>query len=280
MSAHRTSCEPPIDIVIPCHEKDASVLSRVIDGARRNIVHPIRTIIVVAPESRKIRSTCRRLGCEYVLEGLAAPLPRRDVNCNVNGSDRGGWIYQQLIKLSADGISNSDYILVLDADTVLIQPHAFRKRGRTVLFVTAGYHGPYLDAYARLLALPSLGNTSFISHYMLLERHKLARLRDAIQAVTKQPWYVAILATADATVSTSFFSEYETYGNFCLFNFADEFLLERSDNLSLPPSWMATLPLVALAGRMRSVSLHHHTKNERRRAVLERLLRSCVGGEA
>ena len=235
---------------------------------------------MVAPESCEIRSACHGLECEFVLEDRAAPLPRRAVNCKINGSDRSGWIYQQLIKLSADRISKADNILVLDADTVLIQPHAFRKNGRTVLFVSGESYGPYRDAYARLLALPPVGKKSFVSHYMLLERHKLAQLRDAIQAVTKRPWYGAILATADGTSNISFFSEYETYGNFCLFNFADEFLLERSDNISLPPSWMPILPLITLAGRRRSASLHHYTKGEGRRIVLKRLLRSLVSGEA
>lgn len=276
MSRSQISGEPPVDIVIPCDEKDVSILPRAIGGARRNVLHRIEKIIVVAPESKKIRSVCRRLDCEFIFEDAVAPLPRRDVNCVVNGDDRSGWIFQQLIKLSVDRVSTADYILVLDADTVLIRPHALRKGGRTVLFVTTECHDPYFDAYARLLELPRLGAESFIAHYMLLERHKLAKLRDAIQAVTKRPWYSAILATVDSAASASFFSEYETYGNFCLFNFADEFLLEPADNLILPPSWIAILPLIALAGRQRSVSLHHHAEHDDRRIVRGRILRSLV----
>jgi len=279
VSRSPVSGEPTIDIVIPCHEKDAWILPRAISGARRNVLHRIGSVVVVAPESRKIQSVCRRLDCEFVLEDVAAPLPRRDVNCNVNGRDCSGWIYQQLIKLSADRVSKADYILVLDADTVLIRPHVFRKCEQTILFVTPEGRGNYCAAYARLLALPWLHSDSFITHYMLLERQKLAELRDAIEAVMKQPWYSAILATADAATDASFFSEYETYGNFCLVNYVDEFLLERADNLALPPSWIATLPLIVLAGRWRSVSLHHYAESEDRRIVLRRVLRSFVSRE-
>jgi hypothetical protein len=269
-----------IDVVIPCHEKDAWILPRAIAGAKRNVMHRIDRIFVVAPESAPIRSACAELSCEFVLEDAAAPLRRRDVRCSVNGVDRSGWIYQQLIKLSADRISNAEYMLMLDADTVLVGPHVFRQGGQTIFFVSTDRHDDYFDAYARLLGPPSMNATSFITHYMLFERRKLAALRGAIEAAGGRPWYGAVLALGEIATHISFFSEYETYGTFCLSNFGGEFLIERDDNLSLPPSWIAMLPIVELAGRKRSVSLHHHSVNHDRAATLQRFLRSLVSREA
>ena len=41
--------------------------------------------------------------------------------------DRSGWIFQQLLKLNWNGISEKKYCLIFDADTILIRNHLFIK---------------------------------------------------------------------------------------------------------------------------------------------------------
>ena len=74
------------------------------------------------------------LACEVVDEQDVLPIRRDDIDYQFGSVDRSGWLFQQLLKLSADTISSSDHVLVLDADTVMIRPQSFhvRRQGRAL----------------------------------------------------------------------------------------------------------------------------------------------------
>src|SRR5436190_474838 len=111
-----------IDVVIPCHEKDALTLELSINGVKKNCKN-IRRIIVVS--KKKLTNNA-----EWFDEARY-PFNRRSILMTIFNNDiskvaqyetaprnRTGWIYQQLLKLYAPLVipDISSNVLVVDAD--------------------------------------------------------------------------------------------------------------------------------------------------------------------
>lgn len=202
----------PIDVFIPAVDKDLGTLPHTIDSIRRMVRHPIGTIYVVSPESPRIRAVCARKGCVFVNERTIEPLPKSRIHYRSKRWERSGWLYQQLLKLSGDRLVRRRRFLVMDADTVLIRPHRFRIGGKTVFYYRRWSQPEYFRTYRRLTGRRAKAKVSFVAHYMLFDRNKLARLKAMIAARHGKPWHRAILESIDRTRNFGF-SEYETYGN-------------------------------------------------------------------
>ena len=68
-----------LDVLIPVVEKDLEVLPYAIDSARENIKHPIGEIIIVAPDSEKIKALCKIKGCQFVNEDSVLPITKKEI---------------------------------------------------------------------------------------------------------------------------------------------------------------------------------------------------------
>ncbi len=229
-------------------------------------MHPIRAIYVVAPLTENIINVCRQLGLHLIDESSVLPIQRHQISYFPKGIDRRGWIFQQLLKLSADEICSSDHILVIDSDTLLIRPQTFIKGPYTILNCADEYHLPYFTCYERLIQEKPTSPFSFVCHHMLFERSKLKHLKAHIEGLHQSPWYQAIIDKAEHG-EVSGFSEYETYGNFFISHYPDEFLLlyffnanmcrsRAGDFLNGNVHWdvYGTTPLDE---KIKSVSFHH-----------------------
>lgn len=218
----RTAAKPmpkaarvPIDLVIPVCEKDLGILPLALEGARRQVQHPIAAIYIVAAPSPLIEQFCREHDCCFVDETSVLGYDARSLHVTIepSGRDRSGWIFQQLLKLSGR-IGESDYFLTLDSDHILLRPHTFlTEELRTVFYGSREYHAPYYENMLRLLGLKADSRLSYVAHKMLFSRQQLAELRCAIEERQGMPWDRAIVASLDRSVFSGF-SEFELYGNF------------------------------------------------------------------
>lgn len=114
--------ELPLDVVIPCAEKDGGVLPCVIRGIRKNLLHPNPIIYIVAPRSQAIQQIARSFECVYVLEDDITPVAR--------GSVKSGWMFQQFLKWSGGRVTRKARYPAIDADTVLIRPQVYARNGK------------------------------------------------------------------------------------------------------------------------------------------------------
>jgi hypothetical protein len=259
-TGQNVSSQTKIDIIIPVVEKDLAVLPYAIDGARDNLKHPIGRIMIVAPDSKRIKAVCADKRCEFICEDSIVPIKKEDIDYTVNGVDRSGWLFQQFIKWGGDSISSEEHYLFLDADTVLIRPQVLEANGKIIMLHSDEHHQPYFDAYKRLLGLDAPTFLSFVSHHMLYRKCRISELKRQIeQRHQGDPWYRVLLATVDRS-EMSAISEYETYGQWMLQNHADEIIREYWFNKPMRRVALKRLNALQkeLSDKYRSISFHDY----------------------
>ena len=254
----------PLDIVFVAADQDLEVLPLAVEGVRRNLRHPIKDIVIVAPADSELRQLAPEIGCRYVCEDDVIPLRKRDIKYTVKGVDRSGWLLQQFLKLGADAFVGTDRYLVVDADTILIKPQIFVVGGSDVLLHTEEYHHPYFSAYEYLVNSEVKTRVSSVVHQMLFNRSRLASLKSRMEQVGNAPWYISIINAADLT-DLSCVSEYETYGQWCIANYPETTHREFAFNKPLSRSVMSSVDVIMqqYARDCRSVSFHSYFERTR-----------------
>ena len=215
----------PIDVVIPCVEKDLRTLELCIAGIRENCAN-LRRIIVV---SRK-RFTD---SAEWFDEGQY-PFAKKEVefhllrgtnlrgNALLEARARVGWYYQQLLKLYAPFVISdiSSNVLILDSDTIFLNPVAFLNDRSAGLYNPGVYiNYPYFVHAEKFLPglLPQPPRLSGITHHMLFQKALLEDLFFHVEEYHKQPLWKVFCHCVDPThLRYSGASEYEIYFHFAL----------------------------------------------------------------
>jgi hypothetical protein len=247
-----------LDVVIPVAGIDTAVLPLTVAGLRRNLNHPLGRIIVVTVAGSEAHRVASQLGCDVIDEDSVVPLRRSDLDYRVGTLDRSGWLFAQLVKLNVDTLSTEDYVLLLDADTVLIRPQSFTRGAAVVALVSKEYHLPYFAAYTALLDEHPRSRLSFIAHHMVMDRRTLIGLKTLIEQRQGRPWWQAILDVCDFSC-LSCFSEYELYGNYALSR--NRSMVRRWwENCPCPRDQLASLDDLQrrFGSHYRSVSFHHY----------------------
>lgn len=201
-----------VDVIMPTISKDFRMLKFVIESIEKNIMHTINNIFIVSPRG-EMEQFCKKNNYKFIDENTVLPIKKNEIKYAPNGKDRSGWIFQQLLKLNADKISNSKYVLIADADTVFANPTSFFVDGKVIFDCSDEYHPPYFETYKKLLGQNERFSSSFVAHHMLFEREELQALKEKIEANNdNNPWYSVIIALLNDSEMSSF-SEYETYAN-------------------------------------------------------------------
>jgi len=207
----------PIEVCLVTIEKDFSTLKLCIESIRKYVKHPITKISILTKESVKMKEFCKKNHCTFIDETsvLGYGLEKFQDTNEANLKGREGWFFQQLLKLGFDTICEQEHYLVVDTDTVFLKSRIFKFACTTVFEKSDEWHIPYQNAYRKLMGFEYSSKRSFVVHCMLFEKTVLRSLKNYIESKHKTSWDNAIIKTADYS-SSSFFSEYETYGNFFL----------------------------------------------------------------
>lgn len=130
-----------------------------------------------------------------------------------------GWYFQQFLKL-AFALSKyaKDEYLVWDADTVPLVPLSFHNdNGQTLILPKKEYHKPYHDTIKRLFPITRTAPFSFISEHMMFDVQIVQEMLRKIELSSKEGyiWFEQCVAARNEDV-LQVFSEFETYGTYCL----------------------------------------------------------------
>ena len=216
----------PLDILIPTVEKDLDMLEINLSFARANLMHPIRNVYIVAAPSDRVIACAEKLGAIFVDETTVLPIQIKDIfyfPSQCNGCDRRGWLFQQFLKLSCDEICESEYVLVLDTDTLLIRPQIYVYNGLTIFQCADEYHQPYRTVYRKLIGEEAKGPFSFVSHTTLFEKSKLKHFKRHIEQLHQRPWFQAVMDLMDKDESSAF-AENESYPQFVVSHYPNSFI--------------------------------------------------------
>lgn len=252
--------EIPIDIIITAADKDYDVLIYAIDSIRKNVKHPIGNIMIISPKSELIIKLCEKEQCNFIDEDTVLPITKKDINYTVAGENRSGWLFQQLLKWSGDKYAKNDYFLIADADTIFCRSQVFAYKEKIILSVNDRLcHIPYFEAYKKLLGIEIKPLLNFTSHHLLFNRTVIFELKQKIEEHCKAEWYKAIINSININEG-SCISDYETYGQFVLSNYPNEYILEHWFNLSLSRSmlWRIQKILKENYKKYKTISFHSY----------------------
>lgn len=215
--------QDPIDVVIVSHPKDKDTLDLVIEGIKTNCSE-VRRVIVVSSEPLTPKAEWfNEANYPFTKDEINLQIGRGDVNVGKRfiaqyGRGRGiGWYYQQLLKLYASYVipDISSNVLVIDADTVFLNPVSFTNESGGGLFCIADkIKDRYINHAKRLVPGYKRANPKYFSvcHHMLFQRMILDDLFTLVEQHHGTEFWKAFCNCVDLHEGGA--SEYEIYYSF------------------------------------------------------------------
>lgn len=230
-SAPIMASDEMFDVAIPCIEKDLKILPLCLEGIR-NCIKTLNDVYIIAPAKPAIINFCKEHNVIFIdeveLMGFSPKSIDFEVGTEWGSVKRGGWLFQQMIKLSGR-VGTCRYCLFIDADHILIRPLTFiSQQGSSVFYMSEYRHNPYYRNMGRLVGLHHDSIMSYVAHKMIFDKEQLNELRALIEQRFGMPWIDAIIESYNKS-ELSGFSEFETYGNF-----VKNKVLRPWKNLTLP----------------------------------------------
>jgi len=138
---------------------------------------------------------------------------------------RTGWYLQQFIKLgfALSKYCNTDYYLSWDADTLPIRHIEFFDQDNKPYFsMKSEYHQPYFNTIKKVLNVTKVNEHSYISEHMMFNKSIVKNLIENIDnnIILGNSWFEKIIFATEPNELCPF-SEFETYGNFCMKYYPD-----------------------------------------------------------
>lgn len=231
--------QPDLDVLITCHPKDSKQLKPCIDGVLKHIssVQKVHLIMLEKPEFLSdypegvvIWHHEGEMNYPFSVEYYRQQLTEKYKH-------RSGWYYQQMIKLYCDTIPDiREYVLILDADTVIVRPFKlFDKDGKALFGYVDYFNEEYRKTGRKLnprFRFPLWDKYSMIDHHMIFHLPLLQDLKDRIRLVHKKPLWEALGDLLPKVTHESAFSEYELYANFVHQYYPDHMVLRPLEHIN------------------------------------------------
>ena len=246
-----------IDILVPTISKDFETLKLLIESLSF-INHYINKIYIVSPTNDEIVQFCERNNIIHIDEIYAVGFSKKDINYVVNGVDRSGWLYQQLIKLSCDNITELKDVLVMDSDTIFVNKNCFFSENKYLFYASSEWHQPYFDTFKNIFGYAAPSRLSLTSHMMILNHDKLKEMKKELEKKHNKSWQAVYISTASST-ENSCISDYDTYANWMIYNYPNEVKIYPFYNKSAGRKDMA--PFIELCkkhSKLKSISFHSY----------------------
>ena len=218
---------PTINVAIPCHEKDFHNLEKVIEGARAEVLNPIGKFLLITPESWVPHLCLRFSDCEVLSDESILNVHLIQAINKFVPVERRGWIVQQILKFLVVIKSDVSATLVIDADTVLVQPRVWLdEQGNQILCIAEEYHLSYKYHQGRFLGLEPI-LFSFVTHHQLMKG-------DSVRMLFGGENHSILKWLSDADFSeNSAISEYDTYGEWMLTEQRQKVQFAKWNNLEI-----------------------------------------------
>ncbi len=222
----------------------------------------IGTIYVVSnPSETALQKFCSENNLVFINEATVLGYGKEAITYTYNGMNRSGWLFQQLLKLSGDTFVTAPHYVIVDSDTLLLQPHYFFDKGRVVFFENREWNQPYFTSFKRLFSENAPHHLSLTSHMMLFTVKRLKEMKQEIEEKHGTSWDQAYIHACDTT-SPSGISDYETYGQWLILRHRKETVCKPFYNTSEKRSVFFADPVNVMhrARKHHSLSVHSYNK--------------------
>jgi len=244
----------PLEVAIPCAEKDFQNLKFVIEGVNKNLKHPVDRISVIGSDQVGDLVGASGLNVNFIheLEILEKPMKK----LFIDGHDRTNWMYQQFLKLEYVSKSKFKKVLILDADTILTTPQIFEIEGKDLVLCTEDWYEPY-HRFNHLANIQVEHKLSAVCHNALMDVNVCQKLLSYLASKGSNSWMDFVLETMKSSPDTSF-SEFQIYKDFLFLNYVNNYVIEFASNLSEPWKYsdLVQSNFDSKCGSHRSVSFH------------------------
>ena len=197
------------DIVIPLGPNDTNIIEKQIEYTKKNIVN-YRNIYIVSYNQDIVIE-----GCIIVDESVFV---FKDIVFDKIGVNRGGWYFQQLIKLYAGFILPDilDTYLVIDSDTFFLRPTTFLKNEKCLYNYGSQFHEPYFTHMKKMNEnFEKMNVKSGICHHMMFQKTYLNEMIAMVEKKHNDKFYNVFISNVE-DINGSGASEYEMYFNYML----------------------------------------------------------------
>jgi len=256
-----------ISIVIVATAKDFDVLPITIKYAIRAISEMTLlgvTVIVPGDSVEDCKHSLSTLGPmvavldenEFLAESLRSQLKSRF-------DSRYGWVLQQILKTDFVSRQKRGVVLVLDADTVLIQSrHWMDDSNHQILMPTHEFHSEYYYFLIKLGIIQDLPDFSMVPHQMIMQPEIVREIYTMLGWNDKQKMIDDLINLSNVNSSSPFCIDYELYAQYLRVHRPEIVNLIKWSNISMPrPSDMNFLLEEVTKGRISnhaSVSFHSY----------------------
>lgn len=259
---------PEIEILFVSTQKDFSILGSSILGAIKvTSHHPNRKIYVVVPDS-EVELANEAVG--EIADGIQVLAESNYLNreqmLRIRGhfGSRSGWVIQQILKVEHVSRSKSPGVLVVDSDTILLEPREWLSSSEVqILTPSWEWHVPYYDFLAGAgFSINDLKH-SYISHHMLMQPKYMIEAREYVAWENTDDLIDYLVTHSNPKAKSPFCIEFELYAQYMLLKYSEKIKLVKWSNLGIPRNELAvdeqlSQLLPKFQNKYASISLHSY----------------------
>lgn len=228
------------NIIIPVVYRDYSFLKKTIKYVQR-FLSPSKIYIITDIRFRRFlpkeildNNSCVVIDENTLIDGLTIDYIKQLFGQVGRDKMRAGWYYQQFLKMAfaISDYCDTEYYLSWDSDTIPLRKiDFFDENGNPYFTMKSEHHDPYFVAIERLLGITNYNCASYIAENMMFNKRVMLELISKIQQnmqLQGDKWFEKIVHSLEPeAISQMGFSEFETYGNYCL-NYYPDLYVERT----------------------------------------------------
>lgn len=265
--AEKLNVELSLDLIFVCTSKDFEILPisiRFALKATKN--YNVKKVIVITPQSdtevaTKVLSSFGEKIFVVNEDNLISYEQRERLR--IKFKNRYGWALQQILKVESVLKSNSDGVLIVDSDTLLIRSRNWLDQDRSQILMPSWEYNisyySYLDKLGISLKAPKY---TFVTHHMLMQPWVLKEAFSAIGWSNVDSLIKSLLSENFLSSESPFCVEYEFYGQYLWNNHREKIRLEKWANISVSRSTLKefgnTTRLLNDFSQYASISLHSY----------------------
>lgn len=242
------------DVIIAIKDSDWNIAKKAIPLIKKNI-QP-KKIVFISSERIKDdiakEKDCVLLNEAEIFSGLSFLSVESELEKLNSNKENAGWYLQQFIKLSYAFICSDSYYLVWDADTLPLRHiDFFDSTGKPFFNLKREYVKSYFLTINNIFGYEKKTKESFISEHMLFNCEIVQKMCFDIMENKDLKgdsfWQKILFATSYYTYNNQrAFSEFETYGTYCDYNFKNYYLKRKLTTLRIGTEYLGANPTKAI----------------------------------